>query len=492
MAFDLGAVVAHIKADITDFKTGIDTARREVSNFGESAKSQLEAVNKGALVASAALAGVAFAGFKLAETAGKYESIRDSFQSMTEGMGVNVDEFEKRVAKASAGTLDRLTILQGGTRALSLLGKESFTDFGTDFEKMAELSKKAARATGQDVNFMFDSLILGVSRSSKLILDNLGINVSLEESYEKFAQSVGKASSELTAQEQKAALLQGALAQLESNYGNVAVTAGGFQGAMQKLNTILADAKIEIGTALIPAFNELVRAITPMIVEYLPPLIRFITDAVTWFRSLSPEIQRTVVIFLALIPVVATATGIVLALIPVVAALLSPIGALIAIIITLAAVVAGNFNTIRANILFFADWLVDRFNSLVSFVSGWGGRILSAIVSPFESAWNRIRDLMNKIKDALDFTKRHSPSVVDIVNRGVAAVNTAFEKLDMGVNMTAPQVAASFVPSTAGGMITNVQISLEGAIIADQAGASRMAELIGDNIISKVKSSQRI
>lgn len=196
---------------------------------------------------------------------GKYESVRDSFRTMSNGLIANIDSFQNKVASASKGTIDNFTILQNATRALSMIGKDSFNDFETDFTKMAELSKKAARATGQDVDFMFSSLITGVSRSSKLILDNLGINVSLEESYERFAQKAGKASSQLSDQEKKTALLNEAVRQLEKNYGDVAVSAGGVQGKFQQMDTIMKNLNMEYGKLLTPVAIQFFQLLLPLL-----------------------------------------------------------------------------------------------------------------------------------------------------------------------------------------------------------------------------------
>jgi len=527
----------------------MERARDEVGSFSGNVTKGLQEVRNVSLIASAALAGVGFAALKFGEIAGQYESIRDSFQSMTKGIVEDVDGFERRVSKASAGTLDRLTILRGGTRALSLIGKESFTDFGKDFEQMAMLSKKAARATGQDVNFMFDSLILGVSRSSKMILDNLGVNVSLEEAYGTFAKSVGKSSGELTIQEQKAALLRATLVELEKNYGNVAVTSGGFQGAMQKLNTEWTNMRIELGNAILPLLNELVRAIIPLVQEYGPILIQVIKDAALWFQELSPQIKSLVVVFISLVPIIAGVTTTILALLPVLAFLFSPVGLLVVAIQLLAAAWITNFFGIRDTTVavfeFLKPYIMDALNFMSMafqvwwatlktmwtvgtafltndwsqvwiliqnitktgwayiqsalnhgffFIARWGTDVLVKLVQPFQDAWSRIRDLVNKIKDALDFTKRHSPSVVDIVNRGVNAVNHAMEGLDMGID-----VAGTVRPSLGavgmgggGATVANIRIDMSGALIGDEASAVRMGERIGDSIMRKLKLNIRI
>jgi len=132
------------------------------------------------------------------------------------------------------------------------------------------------------------------------------------------------------------------------------------------------------------------------------------------------------------------------------------------------------------------------FNGIVSFISGWGGTVLSKLTQPFRDAWSTIEGLMNKIKDALDFTKRHSPSVLDIVESGVSKVNRALEGLRTDIILT-PETAAMTVSN--GGQSTKmlaVNIDLAGAFISDTYGAQRMAEIMGDQIIKKVQNQLRI
>lgn len=489
--FNLGDVIVHVKASTDNFQQGLNKVQTEINSFSNNIQGGLKSLTLGFGAVSAGIAAISAVSMNLGETAGQYESIRDSFKSMTEGLVDDVDIFEKKVSKASAGTLDRLTILRGGTRALSLIGKESFKDFGTDFEKMAMLSKKAARATGQDVNFMFDSLILGVSRSSKMILDNLGINVSIEEANQKYAESIGKTSAELTMQEQKAALLQASLTALESNYGNVAVTSGGFQGAMQKLNTTITNAKIEIGTALLPVLNDLIRTITPIILEILPPLIQLITNVVNWFRTLSPEVQIAIGIFTALIPVLALVSATILLLIPVITALISPIGLVGIAIIGLSSIFIAYFDQIKNTTINWYKQFTDILNSTINFVKGWGGSMLDWLVKPFRDAWGAIEGLMNKIKDAMNPNKRHSPSMVDLLKQGVKDLNSAWDNLKMPISTM--QNTPILSSSNTGSSIANnsININLAGAVISDELSAMRAGEKIGDAIINRLKNNVR-
>jgi len=258
----------------------------------------MQTIGKATLAAAAAVetAVVAAGGaaVKLALDASKYDSIRDSFESMAQGMGISAEELERRVGEASGGTLDRMTILQNATRALSLIGAGAFNDFGADFSKAAELVKKAARATGQDVGFLFDSFVLGIGRESPLILDNLGITLDMTQVKKDYAVSIGKAADALTEEEAKAAVLQATMRALEQTYGNVAVSAGGLNGATQQLKTWFADLRLELGEAAVPAVNSLLRALMPLGEELGTRLVGALQQVATW---LAPVVEAFVGFF---------------------------------------------------------------------------------------------------------------------------------------------------------------------------------------------------
>jgi len=104
------------------------------------------------------------------------------------------------------------------------INKASF--FGFDLSKqqledLVRLSTKTAMAMGEDVTFMFNSLITGTARESELILDNLGIIVDMKEVYGGAAQALGKTADEMSKTEKQTALLSVVIAELEKKTSNI-------------------------------------------------------------------------------------------------------------------------------------------------------------------------------------------------------------------------------------------------------------------------------
>lgn len=303
-----GSVVWDLDVKTEKLKLGLSEASRQVADTARETGKTVQKMGdnftdigkKLSIGLTAPIAGITGIGMSLVTVAGRYNSVADSFRSMTRDMGIDAKEFERSVSRATGGQIDNLTILQSATRGLALIGKDAFNNFGEDFVKMAELSKKAARSTGQDVDFMFESLILGIARESKMILDNLGVNVDIIAAKDEYAKSLGKTRDELTQSEEKHAVLNKAMLQLEDTYGNVAVSAGGFGGAWQELTTLLTNTRIEIGQKLEPAFAELTKTLAIDLREIIPIITEVVTKLANAFAGLSPETRKAIIAVSAL------------------------------------------------------------------------------------------------------------------------------------------------------------------------------------------------
>lgn len=163
-----------------------------------------------------------------------------------------------RLEKATGGVVDKLDILESVNKAVS---------FGIDLSgdkllKLVDVAGKAALNMGVDLKFAFDSLIVGTARESKMILDNLGVMVSLEDANEKYANSIGKTVDALTEEEQKTALLNNVLSELDRTQKGISddslMTAG--TGMFNKMSRVWRDIKLEIGgdvSDIITYFDEI-------------------------------------------------------------------------------------------------------------------------------------------------------------------------------------------------------------------------------------------
>ncbi len=153
---------------------------------------------------------------------------------------------------------------------------------------------------------------------------------------------------------------------------------------------------------------------------------------------------------------------------------------------------SGAWETIKQKTHDVWEGLKNIFNGAIDFIKGWGGMVLHELVKPFEDAWNRIQEFVQKIKDKLDFTKRQSPSVLDVVRNGVNKVNEALGDLAYGGVFTANAAGAAVSYGGNQNQTTVVKVDMAGAVIADAFGAAQMGEILGDGIIKRLQQNVRL
>ena len=196
---------------------------------------------------SAAAAYKAFSvGLESIQLAGKLEGVETAFNNMRKEAGFSINTFSK-LDKALDGTADKITIMEQANNAM-LLG---IAESEEQMAEMFDVAQRLARAVGQDATFGIESLVTGLGRQSKLMLDNLGIMVDVEAANKTYAQSLNKTTSELTDQERKQAFINEAMRQgktLVDGIGEETITAS---DKIQRFTTSITNLKIAVGEALI-------------------------------------------------------------------------------------------------------------------------------------------------------------------------------------------------------------------------------------------------
>lgn len=129
--------------------------------------------------------------------------MQDSSAALAKSMGSDMDAIVESVKKASLGTVSELDIMAAASRAMML-------GIGSDADKLGNLMEIAAmrgRMMGIDATQAFSDMVTGIGRMSPMILDNLGITIDADKTYNQFAKSIGKTAEQLSSAEKKQALL---------------------------------------------------------------------------------------------------------------------------------------------------------------------------------------------------------------------------------------------------------------------------------------------
>lgn len=165
------------------FKT-FETASKRLADMERQVKSVRTALNqadtgRGGFLET--LKGV-FAGFTLANAAQRALDVVSAMFKESSRLAAEMEGVERAFNRMNRpGLLNELQKATRGTVSdLELMKKAvQFENFGLPVEKMGialEFARRRAKDTGQDVNFLVDSIVTGIGRQSPLILDNLGIN----------------------------------------------------------------------------------------------------------------------------------------------------------------------------------------------------------------------------------------------------------------------------------------------------------------------------
>lgn len=176
------SIFAYLGINTDDFQKGMGKAKTQMNSFEKAGASF--AKNIGGLFAGAfAIDAIVTFGQEASDLAGKLTGVEAAFKKIDNG------GLLKNLRAATKGTVSDLELMQNAVKAENLgLPVEQL---GTYFE----FARRTAKATGESVDFLVQSIVTGIGRKSPLILDNLGIsttqlNAQLEKTPD-FATAVG-------------------------------------------------------------------------------------------------------------------------------------------------------------------------------------------------------------------------------------------------------------------------------------------------------------
>lgn len=163
-----------------------------------------------------------------------------AFDDLAHSYSVNSKKILQDMREASQGALTTMELMHKASKAMTLgLNPDKFRE-------LMEISRASARAMGEDIDFMFDSIVTGIGRQSKLILDNLGIIVSASDAYEKYAFKMGKTVGQLTDAEKKQAFFNAVLEQGKDITSKINTSYRSNAENLQIISASLVEAKNEV------------------------------------------------------------------------------------------------------------------------------------------------------------------------------------------------------------------------------------------------------
>lgn len=153
--------------------------------------------------------------YDFAKMGAEVEKTEFAFSQMTAAVGADANALLVEMRNLTGGTISDFDLMQKAAKATTL---------GVPIEKVgefAEIARAAAAAMGESTSFMFDSIVTGTARQSKLILDNLGIIINMEQVYRDETAKLGH---ELSETEKKQAFMNAVIVQGQDIIRNIGDT----------------------------------------------------------------------------------------------------------------------------------------------------------------------------------------------------------------------------------------------------------------------------
>jgi hypothetical protein len=185
----------------------------------------------------------------------KLNSMKASFDSLSRGAMDSKKALED-LKNATNNTMSEFDLLQQANNAL-VLGVAKTSE---EMSEMFDIAQRLGRALGRDTRSSVESLITGIGRQSRLMLDNIGIIVKTKDAYALYAQELNKTVDALTESEQKQAFLNATLESARQKVNLVGQETRNAQSRFEEFTASLENAGATIGNSLTPLMVSLARA----------------------------------------------------------------------------------------------------------------------------------------------------------------------------------------------------------------------------------------
>ena len=228
---------------------GAKKAENQVKGIGSAFGSLAKSAAKAAAVCYG-VTGIISGIQRTIEVSSKLKAVEGGFKNLTKGIGGASDTLNK-LRDATDGTVNSIDLMTQANNAM-LLG---IFDNNDQMADMFDVAQRLGAALGQDTLFGVESLVTGMGRQSKLMLDNLGIMVDMEEANERHAELLGKTTAELTDQEKKQAFNNETMRQARILVGTLGEENLTTSDRINMLKASATDMAGTLGKALTPAFN---------------------------------------------------------------------------------------------------------------------------------------------------------------------------------------------------------------------------------------------
>ncbi|QDP51798.1 MAG: hypothetical protein GOVbin212_17 [Prokaryotic dsDNA virus sp.] len=195
----------------------------------------------------------------MAKSSQQLNQMETAFDNLVTGAESSAIALDK-LSAATNGTVSNFDLLQQANNAM-ILGVSRNSD---EMAEMFDMAQRLGKALGVDTKRSIESLITGIGRQSRLMLDNIGIIVKADEAYEAYAKEIGKTADNLTDAEKKQAFFNATMDSAREKLKSIGEeTEEG--DAFQRLGASAENFSSTVGEALAPALESMAEVLADIL-----------------------------------------------------------------------------------------------------------------------------------------------------------------------------------------------------------------------------------
>ncbi len=181
--------------------------------------------------------------------ASKVDSMSRAFNTLA-GATENSQVALSKLKSATNDTMSEFDLFQQANNAM-ILGVSKNSD---EMAEMFDIAQRLGRALGRDTKSSVESLITGIGRQSRLMLDNIGIIVKADEAYGKYAKKLGTTADKLTDAQKKQAFLSATMESARKKVASLGEETLSTEDKIAQMDTAISEAANHLGELATPIF----------------------------------------------------------------------------------------------------------------------------------------------------------------------------------------------------------------------------------------------
>lgn len=195
-----------------------------------------------------------------AQQSAKLEGMEKAFNTLSGG-GALASNAVNKLTDATDGTVSKMDLFKQANNAM-ILGVTKNSD---EMAQMFDIAQRLGEALGRDTASSIESLITGIGRQSRLMLDNIGIIVDTKKAYKDYANELNKSVDELTDAEKKQAFFNATMESATLKASKLNKEEENASKAFQRLSADLDNASARLGEHFTPLAIEASKALSGLV-----------------------------------------------------------------------------------------------------------------------------------------------------------------------------------------------------------------------------------